>query len=346
LIPFSEIVGQERAKRILKQAMAGKRLPHAYLFTGIAGIGKSTAARALYMALNCESPRKGDACGECASCRRSLHGNATDFISIRSEFNHQNIRTEQIREELNRALAFAPLGRYRVCVVHDAERMTPEAANSFLKTLEEPPPGNILVVKAVEPLNLLPTVVSRCQRVAFQPIPVRDIASWLIRERQVEEESAGVLAAISGGSLGAALEMVEGNFLEKRRQWIYEFTKLPDMLKEEALGRAVQWAEEYKSLDKSKSPGTDMLSVWETGFRDLLMLKAGAPARLLINRDFSDKLKKLAKKPTIKSLRSSVLAVERAGQEIRRYRNVNLVLADTVLRVINAMGQSGAEGGQ
>jgi len=111
--------------------MSEERIPHAYLFTGISGIGKTSMARALTMALNCHEPTDFDGCGRCPSCRRLLGGNFPDFIHIKPD--GQNIKIEQIRE-LNRRLSFAPVSaKYRVCVLQEAEVMTGEAANSFLK---------------------------------------------------------------------------------------------------------------------------------------------------------------------------------------------------------------------
>ena len=148
---FSDIIGQEKAKGFFQRVLSEERIPHAYLFTGIAGIGKTSTAMALTMALNCREPSGIEACGDCPSCRQMTGGNFPDFVSIQPD--GQNIKIEQIRE-LNRRLSFAPVSaRYRVCVIQQAEAMTGEAANSFLKTLEEPPAGNILVLNAVEPLN-------------------------------------------------------------------------------------------------------------------------------------------------------------------------------------------------
>ena len=168
-VAFSEILGQKTAKRFLKQVMASGKIPHAYLFTGIPGIGKTTTAMAFAMALNCREPVDFEGCGQCPSCRQFKGKNFPDFISILPE--GQNIRIDQIKE-LNRKLGFAPVsGGYRVCVIHQADAMNDESANSFLKTLEEPPPGNILILRVTESLDLLPTIVSRCQQVPFQPLP-------------------------------------------------------------------------------------------------------------------------------------------------------------------------------
>jgi DNA polymerase-3 subunit delta' len=332
-VKFSDIVGQKTAKKFLGQVMASAKIPHAYLFTGIPGVGKSSTAMAFAMALNCKEPKELDGCGLCPSCRQLLGGNHPDFISISPE--NQNIGIEKIKE-LNRGLSFAPMsGRYRVCVIHQAEAMSEEAANSFLKTLEEPPPGNILILKVMEPLDLLPTIVSRCQKVPFRPLTVREITQWLVNNG-IEKDAALLLAGISGGSLGRALKMSGGDFLEKRNTWLGRLEKLPALSKVEALNMALECAEEdrKKGIDISSSGEAgmlDMLSAWTNWYRDLLVLKVGGPVDLLINGDFAKSLNKLAENYKIDALVDSILLVDQAQSDIRRMRNPILAMEHAVL---------------
>ncbi|MFH1242526.1 MAG: DNA polymerase III subunit delta' [Pseudomonadota bacterium] len=340
---FSQIVGQERAKRFLRQAMAREKIPHAYLFTGISGVGKTSTAMALSTALNCTEPVDYDGCGQCLPCRLMISGNFPDFLSIRPE--GQNIRIHQIRD-LNRGFGFPPAsGRYRICVIHQAETMTVEAANSFLKALEEPPPGNILILKANEPMDLLPTIVSRCQRVPFQPLKVSDIMNWLVEKKGLSNETAKALALISGGSLGLALQMCGVDFLDRRQEWLLRVIRLAGLSRDNALDVAFECAGEdhKKALDIAESGGPglrDMLMVWEGWYRDLLLLKAGGREELLINQDFSRKLKKIAEDYTIDNLVDSVLAIEQSQRDLRRMRNPQLVMEHMVMG-INSLGRSG-----
>jgi DNA polymerase-3 subunit delta' len=347
LLSFSRIIGQEKAKRFLKQVMARDKMPHAYLFAGIAGVGKTSTAMALTMALNCDSPVEGDSCGNCPSCRKMISGNFPDFISVSRRPDKKNILIEQIKD-LNRELRFAPVsGRYRVCLIQQAEIMTVEAANSFLKTLEEPPPGNILILSTVDPRDLLPTIVSRCQSVSFSPLPFKDITDWLVKERNLDKETAEVLASISGGSPGRALGMSEGNFLEKRQEWLLSIVNLPGLSKEKAIDMAFEYAEKDKKKD-TEGLGSDetdvsaMLAVWESWYRDLLVVMAGGSVHLLINADFSQKLKNIAEKAIIKNLIDSILAIDQAQQDLSRYRNKKLVMEHTVLRLKNLADAHGA----
>ena len=342
---FPQILGQERAKSFLKQVIARDKIPHAYLFTGIPGIGKTSMAMALTMALNCDSPVDGDGCGRCPSCRTIMRGNFPDFLSIKILPDKKNILIDQIRE-LNRELGFAPFAKYRVCVIHQAETMTDEAANSFLKTLEEPPPGNILILNAKEPRDLLPTIVSRCQRVAFQPLPIKDMVNWLVKEKDLDEEKAEMLARISAGSLGRALKLCGGNFLDKRQEWLSRLIVLPGLSREKGFEMAVECAAEAKRMgldttEDGEAGILDMLTMWESWYRDLLILNAGDMTHLLMNVDFSHKLKNIAEHFKIDSLIDSLLTIDRARRDLIRNRNTKLVMEHTVLglrRLADALG--------
>lgn len=331
---FSQILGQTRAKKFLKQVILREKIPHAYLFTGIQGIGKTSMAMAFAMVLNCHEPTSSDACMECSSCRQMMNGNFPDFMTIRPE--DRNIKINQIRE-LNRSLGFAPMSSmYRVCVIYQAESMTVEAANSLLKILEEPPPGNILILNATEPLDLLPTIVSRCQRVPFQPLPVEKMSLWLTENRGLDSETATILSKISFGSLGRALGMCEGDFLDKRRKWLLRLIELPGMSRDQALETALECAKENTKTARNNSDSKEdnlmgMLAIWESWYRDLLLMRAGGPSLKLMNADFSGKLKKIAEDFTTDGLISDLFAINRAQRDLLRMRNTTLVMEQMIL---------------
>ena len=344
-VSFSSIVGQERARDFLKEVLAREKMPHAYLFTGIPGVGKTSMARALALALNCEAPEDGDSCGRCPACRRMLSGNFPDFVSVRCRPDKQKILIEQIRD-LNRELRFPPHSEgFRVCVVQEAERMTEEAANAFLKTLEEPPPRNILILNTVEPRDLLSTIVSRCQRVSFRPLPRGAMAKWLAENMDVPGETGELLARISGGSLGLARKMLAHHFLETREKWISRLLEVPGLTRERCLDMAGRCESETGKgagiASRDGTPGlTDLIDVWETWYRDLLVLKSGGSAGLLMNVDFSHQLKKISKSAKLNLLSESIRVMDRARQDLHRNRNRKLVMEYLVLSLNRLAGGS------
>jgi DNA polymerase-3 subunit delta' len=330
VVPFSEIIGQERAVHLLKQAIRREKMPHAYLFVGLSGVGKTTTALAMAQALNCEAPGAEEGCGRCRSCRQLLGGNFPDVELVEPE--GLSIKIEQVRD-LERRLAYKPIsGRYRVTLVRPAEAMGEEASNAFLKTLEEPPAGNVLVLNATEPSDLLPTIVSRCQKVVFRRIPPRLIEDWLVHKKGMDGDKAAVLARIADGSLGRALDMEEHGFLEKRQEALLWLARLQKTPPEEA----VDWASRFeKKLEKADRQGAvvALLGLWKSWFRDLLVLKAEGPEESLINLDLSRELKIAAEAFRMDHLVSNLLALDQAERDLSRFRNQDLVLENTVLRL-------------
>jgi DNA polymerase-3 subunit delta' len=335
-IPFSQIMGQERAVRFLKQVIAREKMPHAYLFVGIPGVGKTTTALALAQAINCRNPVQGEPCGRCPCCRQVESGNFPDLELIEPE--GQNIKIEQIRQ-LDRTFGFKPLsGRYRVSVIRQAETMTLEAANAFLKTLEEPPPGNMLILNVTEPLNLLPTIVSRCQKVAFRPLPASLITAWLMNHRGLEQAKAGVLAKLCGGSLGKALDMLDKDFLQKRMDYLEGLNGLLERPPDEALERVLQYTAKEKKKDgeaekRGESALAELLSIWKTWYRDLLVIKTTGREEWLINGDFLKRLKNLSEAFRIENLVNSFLVIDQAERDYRQARNADLMIENTMLNL-------------
>jgi DNA polymerase-3 subunit delta' len=235
-MPFSELIAQDRAVSSLRAALRRGTLHHAYLFGGPAGVGKATAARLLAQAANCEAPvsegaARDDACGTCGPCRKIGRGIHPDVLVLAEErvmakagtweprggrTPSKDIVVDQIREIVDRRLALRRFeGRRRFLVIDPADAMNPQAQNALLKTLEEPPPETTLVLVASSPDTLLPTIRSRCLRVAFAPIPAPALAARLVDEGRAEPD-ARLAAALAGGSLARARQLDAGTLAEER----------------------------------------------------------------------------------------------------------------------------------
>ncbi|WP_446009773.1 DNA polymerase III subunit delta' [Candidatus Electrothrix sp.] len=202
-MPFSAIIGQTKAIKLLTRALNSNRLAHGYLLVGPEGVGKSTTAHALAASLFCQTTATGSPCGYCSACIKFASGNHPDFLTIQPE--GAGIKIQQIRE-LKKGLSFPPFeADMRIILVKDAQTMGREAGNSLLKILEEPPPNNLLLLVATDSEPLLDTIVSRCQVIPFQPLPPEQ-AIPIIQGNHPEfsADEVEAMAKLTGGCPGQA----------------------------------------------------------------------------------------------------------------------------------------------
>ncbi len=331
---FSEIIGQKKAVDFLKRVIGGDRIPHAYLFTGIKGVGKSTTALALARAVNCTSDATGDGCGRCVTCRQLASGNFPDIISIAPD--GQNIKIEQIRE-LNRDLNYKPVsGKYRITIIDRAEMMTEEAANSFLKTLEEPPPGNIIVLKVVDTRDLLPTIVSRCQRVPFNPLDRDIIKEYLVTYHDQDDNTAYLAAGIADGSLGKAIEICGEGFLDARRELIDLFLSLTEMSGDQAVETAIDYGKKFSKKGQDDQAGIDLygvIGIWKTCLRDIILARVNGNYDMMENRDYREDIQRLAARHDADKLVESFFLVDNYQRDLIRNPNAGLLMEKMLLEL-------------
>lgn len=180
---FAELVGQEHVARTLQNALRQGRLAHAYLFTGTRGVGKTTTARILAKALNCERGPTADPCNECALCQAITLGNSFDVLEIDGASNRGIDEIRDLREKIRYAPARS---RYKIYIIDEVHMLTEHAFNALLKTLEEPPPQVVFIFATTEPHKVPITILSRCQRFDFRKVATPIIAACLGRIAQQE----------------------------------------------------------------------------------------------------------------------------------------------------------------
>jgi len=294
---FDAIRGQARAVEVLARAVASGRVAHAYAFVGPSGVGRKLTALAFAQTLLCSRPLtlpsppgggedKGEgvnACGTCRACRKVERGVHPDLMLIGPTPPESNPRgTVAIRlgaiRELERWAQLCPAeGPWKVFIVDDAGKMTPETPQAFLKTLEEPPARTVIILILSQTRELPATVLSRCEVVRFVPLEEEETIA-LLEARGMDGPTARLLARASQGRPGLALAQDPGVWVEQREQAL-------SILAEVAAGGAgplFKWAE---SLGRDRAQVEQLIAIWWLWYRDLLCAKAGGDPRLLIHGD-------------------------------------------------------------
>ena len=208
---FSDLAGQEHVTNTLRQAIIQNRVSHSYLFCGPRGTGKTTTARVLAKAVNCTNPQQGDPCNECHLCISINDGRNMDIIELDAASNRGIDEIRDIRDRVH----FMPAESARkVYIIDEAHMLTPQASNAFLKTLEEPPQHVIFILCTTEAHNILPTIISRCQRYDFRRLPGQTIYDRLahITDQEavaIQPDALRLVARNAGGSLRDAENILE-----------------------------------------------------------------------------------------------------------------------------------------
>ena len=338
---------------ILARQIARDRPSHAYLFLGPPGSGKSTAARLLARALNCDQQpaarQESGAwrlvpCGECESCRRIAADTHPEVMEVRPQSKTgQNISVEQSREIRRNAALRPKLGRNRVYIIPQAEAFNDESANALLKTLEEPSPFITLILCAPSPSQVLPTIRSRCQVLRFGLAPPDEVAAALVA-RGVEAGTAASLARACGGRPGLALTWAESpQVLQQRRSVQEVFGQALDLQRRAArdpsLGAAsLRLAEQFRGLSAAgkededaparpaKSLHSGSLEICLDYLRDLLLLCEGAPPLLVRNQERLPELQEQAPATSSERVLLDIHTVREAQELLERNVSVQLVL--------------------
>jgi DNA polymerase-3 subunit delta' len=325
---FSQIVGHPKQLEVVRQALNHGRLHHAYLFTGMEGVGKRTVALALAKAIHC-SAANGDFCGECADCMRIQGGNHPDVRIVGLLPGKKEISIQQIRE-LEKELNFRSFsGQKKIAVLDPATLMNLSAQNALLKTLEEPPQESLLILIASNGGALLPTLRSRCLRVSFGPLARELVSGFLISHKDMDGETAEFLAAMSLGSLGAAVSMERQDLLERRREWIRLVCSLRG-----GDYRAASDAAEI--LSGSKEDCIRFLQWVESWFRDLLAYGVTRNPQDVINLDMLPQIQRQLATTDFESLFARIDEAKAALEGIQRNLNRRLILEDLLLNTAEA----------
>lgn len=370
---FANIIGQDRVVHSLARAIEQDRVAHAYIFHGPDGVGKRAVALALAGALQCTEFQDGDACGKCNGCHKAGKGLHPDIHVLmptttdvdlhdvsarlqllaqdpyeRVDFQHRPTldgsrsssnkqifySVEHINAQLRRAMSFHRAeGLYRVAVLLDVDRMRSDAANAFLKLLEEPGDRTVFILITNRIDHLLPTVISRCQQVRFLALSNETIEKAMLA-RNVEPGIAAMLSRMADGSISRALELFENQELLQTREKVLEFLRLSYQGKGDRVVSAIDLM-----IGQGREYVKFQLQVIMGLLRDLLLIRTTGDASLIVNIDQIDTLTSFSANLPDARLESMIEAVEETCHLIER--NVNLRLALIALSRVLARAMRG-----
>ena len=317
------IIGHEWAVDLLNHSIATGHPSHAYLFTGPTGIGKTSLALYLARALNClvENQRP---CGHCSACRQ-IGAHLHPDVKVIDE-PEDSIKIDQIRA-LQREMALSPfIGRWRVYILCNFEKATPEAANCLLKTLEEPPSKVILILTTPQTEMLLPTIVSRCQVLNLHPLPIDHVQQALQTYWGIEPHQAKLLARLSTGRIGWAIEAsVNDTLLRQREKYLVALEQALRQDRTERMGLAQQLSQEPQRL-------STVFNVWQSWWRDLMLAKSGN-THALTNIDREQTVCHEAQLYTLEQIGAYLHAIQHAAQQIEQNVNPRLALEVLLLKM-------------
>ncbi len=328
-------VGHERAVRTFQRSLSEDRLAHGYLLLGPANVGKTTLALELAQAVNCLAENK--PCGECVQCQRIAAGKHADVKIITRdvlskegrERTKSEIGIDQVRD-VQRSASLSPYeGKCSVFIFEGVQYLSQEAANSLLKTLEEPPAHVLLILLSDEKEEALtPTIVSRCQVIELSPLPASLVIKTLKDRWAAEPSKAEELSRLSGGRIGWAVRaLTEPGFLEPRNERLRRILALMGSGLEERFDYA---AEVSLQFGRKRESVREEMELWLSVMRDLLMLKEGV-AGVITNLSIAGLLESLAPQISTTGIMDGAKAVETTWHNLEQNANPRLALESLML---------------
>ena len=323
---FQDIIGQDRIKEHLRSALSTGKVSHAYILNGEKSSGKEFIAKVFAMALQCE---KGgvEPCQECRSCRQALSGNQPDIIRVIHE-KPNTISVDDIREQVNSDVGVKPYSSARkVYIINEAEKMTAQAQNALLKTLEEPPEYAVLLLLTANVDALLPTILSRCVQLNMKPAPDMLVRKYLCEQLQVPDYKAEVCVAFARGNVGRAKALASSEDFENIKA---EALSLLKYIQDMDLGEIIDAVKRVTEYKVEIQDYLDLCAVW---YRDVLLFKATNDVNHLIFREEIQALRRTAQQCSYEGIERIIRGLDSARRRLDANVNFELVMELLMLTI-------------
>lgn len=323
---FNDVIGQEQIVTHLQNAILSGKVAHAYVIHGERGSGKEFISKIFAKALQCESDEE-KPCGVCRSCKQAAGNNHPDIILVQHE-KPNTIGVEDIRQKINGDIAIKPYsGSRKVYIVNECEKMTVQAQNALLKTLEEPPAYAVILLLTTSLDTLLPTILSRCVILNMRPVKDDLVKGYLMREVQVPEYKAEVCVAFARGNLGRAKALATSEEFDNIK---HEAVTLLKYIKDMEINEIVAAIKKISDYQFDINDYLDILSVW---YRDVLLFKATHDANHLIFRDEIQYIRKVADQSAYEGIEIILDALDKAKTRLKANVNFDLTIELLLLTI-------------
>lgn len=324
---FADIVGQEQLREHLENAVRTGKVSHAYIINGERNAGKEFIAKTFAMAVQCENRQDVEPCGECHSCKQALSGNHPDIIFITHE-KPGTIGVDDIRRQINGDVAIKPYsGHKKIYIVSEGEKMTVQAQNALLKTLEEPPEYAVILILTDNVNTLLPTILSRCVVLNMKPVRDAQIKEYLMENMGIPDYKADICVAFARGNVGKARLLANSEEFDKVKEEAITLLKYIGEMELHEIVAAIKKINEYKF---DINDYMDILSIW---YRDVLLFKATHDVNHLIFREEIQSIRKVADKSTYEGIERIIDALEKSKQRLNANVNFELTMELLLLTI-------------
>ncbi len=323
---FTDIVGQEQLKEHLQNAIAMNKVSHAYIINGERNAGKEFIAKVFAMALQCEK-KEAEPCGECHSCKQALSNNQPDIIYISHE-KPNTIGVEDIRAQINNDIVIKPYSSPRkIYIVNEGEKMTPQAQNALLKTLEEPPEYAVILILTTNVEALLPTVLSRCVVLNMKPVSDALVKKYLMEQLGVPDYKANICVAFARGNIGKAKLLASSEEFEKVKDEAISLVKNINDMEIHEIVKAIKKISEYKF---DVNDYLDILMAW---YRDVLFFKATKDVNSLVFKEEIQQIMRVSDRSTYEGIETIVNALQSAKKRLEANVNFDLTMELLLLAI-------------
>lgn len=326
MVGFQDIIGQEQIKEQLRNGIVAGKVSHAYLINGEKSSGKEFIAKIFAQTLQCE--KKGtEPCGVCRSCKQALTGNQPDIIRVTHE-KPNTISVDDIRAQINNDVAIKPYSSpYKIYIVNEAEKMTTQAQNAILKTLEEPPAYAVILLLTSNVNSLLPTILSRCVVLNMKPVADELVRKYLMEELMVPDYKAEVCVAFARGNIGKAKALASSEEFDNVKAEAISLLKyIHDMDLSEIIA-AIKKITEYKL---EVNDYLDLIAIW---YRDVLLFKATSDVDHLVFREELQAIRRTAQHSSYEGIENVIKALETAKRRLDANVNFDLTMELLMLTI-------------